>query len=93
MRKKLISNKRLIIAMLLSFCLLQAGWIPFEHKGQNQMPEVRLVASNELSMTFDVQLYGCDAQLINTKNMFNTNKGFRTTRALRLKSYGVNITM
>ncbi len=73
MRKKFISNKKLIIALLLSSCLLQAGWIPFEHKGQNQMPEVRLVASNELSMTFDVQLYGCDAQLIDTKDMFNTN--------------------
>ena len=73
MKRKLLSVMKVIIITVLSGSLLEAGWISFKDNHPNQMPEVRLIVSSELSMTLDMRVFGCETRLVDTKDMLNSN--------------------
>ncbi len=73
MKRKLLSIMKVIIITVLSGSLIEAGWISFKDNNTNQMPEVRLIVSSELSMTLDMRVFGCETKLVDTKDMLNSN--------------------
>jgi len=53
-------------------CLLEARWIPFQKGYPYEAPEVRITASSMLSTSLSTRIFGCEAQVIETDGMINT---------------------
>jgi hypothetical protein len=73
MKSKLISPTRLVVIILLSFCLGFAAWLPFGNSRLAQDAETQVLSSSFTFLSFRVSLAGCYEDMVSTKGMINTN--------------------
>ncbi len=82
----LVTNKVLVITIA-CVCLLEARWIPFQKGYLYEVPEVSITASSILSTTLHTRVFGCEAQLINTDDMIDTQNEDFTLLAMPEQYY------